>query len=49
MCETIKKQIRSNSEAAATKDPQGMQKFHGCSEFSQYVLPRVTKTTQTHI
>ena len=49
MCETIKKQIRSSSEATATKDPQEMQKFCGCSEFSQYVLSRVIKTTQTHI
>ena len=43
MCETTKKQIRSNSEATATKDTQGMQKFCRCSKFSQYVLPRVTK------
>ena len=43
MCETTKKQIRSNSEATAIKDTQGMQKFCRCSKFSQYVLPRVTK------
>ena len=44
-----KKQIRSNSEATPTKDTQGMQKFCGCSESSQYVLPVVTKATQTYI
>ena len=49
MCETTKEQARSNSEATTTKNTQGMQKFCRCSKFSQYVLPRVAKTTKTHI
>ena len=49
MCETTQKQIRSNSEITATKDTQRMQKCCRCSKFSQYVLPRATKTTKTHI
>ena len=47
MCETLKEQIRSNSEASTTKNTQGMQGFCRCSNFSQYVLPRVAKATKT--
>ena len=49
MCETAKKQMRSNSEATATKDTQRMLKFCKCSICSQYVLPRVAKATKAHI
>ena len=33
MCETTKKQIRSNSEATATKDTKGCRSFAGVVNF----------------
>ena len=47
--ENTKDQTKSNSEATTTKNTQEMQKFCRCSKFSKYVLPRVAKTTKTHI
>ena len=49
MCKTAKEQTRSNSEATTTKDTERMQKFCMCGKLSQYVLPRITKATITHI
>ena len=49
MHKTAKDQTRSNLEATITKNTQRMQKFCRCSKFSQYVLPRFTKATKTHI
>ena len=43
MCRAIKKQIRSNSEAAATKDPKGCRSFLDVVNFLSMFCPELQK------